>query len=582
VSAPHASAASVGARGISNEALTGVVRRYCGSCHSADTATRKAHLTLSDYSVEEATARLRDSELMIRKLRANMMPPPGSRRPGGDTLIALVETMENIIDKSSAANAGDRTFQRMNRKEYDAAVRDLLGLPINAGDWLPLDQMSANFDNIGDVQSLSPVLLQSYLTAADAVARMAVGDRNAASTVTHYKTSPFTSQHPWEWVEGTPLGTRGGMVIHHTFPADGLYQLRLDIGNPSSNAYYGRMQDVDVSIDGKRVFLAHYERGIERNDNTDQGNPAGEWIRTEPMPITAGTHKITVAFIRNQDGVPQDLIKPNLWSMASNGSLGAGNSEPARISVVTIVGPSTITGVSDNPVRAAIMTCKPASAAAERPCAQSIMQRLARKAYRRIPSDRDVHNLMTMYDLGAKDGGFEVGVRTALTAMLASPKFVFRIEETPANVAAGTDYLLNDFDLASRLSFFIWGSIPDDELLDLAEKGKLRDKATYEKQVKRMLKDPRTPEAMGRRFWGQWLRVQDLDKVHPDAFFYPDYSEVTAGLMRKETMLFVEDIVRQDKSFFEIYTADYSFMNGRLADWYGIPDVAGEVFRRVQ
>jgi hypothetical protein len=372
------------------------------------------------------------------------------------------------------------------------------------------------------------------------------------------------------------------MVIYHTFPADGLYQFRLDVGNPSGNAYYGRLQDIDVSIDGKRVFLAHYERGIERNDNTDQGNPAGEWIRTEPMPITAGTHKITAAFIRNQDGAYQDLIKPNLWSMASNGSLGAGNSEPARISVVTIIGPSQVTGVSDNPVRAGIFSCKPASPAAERPCAQSILTRLARKAYRRLPGERDVQNLMAMYDQGVKEGGFEVGVRTALTAMLASPKFVFRVEETPPDVPAGTDYLLNDFDLASRLSFFMWGSIPDDELLDLAEKGKLRDKGTYEKQVKRMLQDPRTPEAMGRRFWGQWLRVQDLDKVHPDAFFFPDYSEVTAGLMLKETMLFVEDIVRQDKSFFEIFTAGYSFMNGRLADWYGIPNVAGEMFRRVE
>jgi hypothetical protein len=583
-SVTRAPASMVGARSVSNEAMTGVVRRYCGSCHSADTMTRKGNLTLTDYNVDAATTRLRDTELMIRKMRANMMPPPSARRPvgGGDSLTMLVETLENIVDKAQP-NAGERTFQRMNRREYEAAIRDLLGLPINAGEWLPLDQISASFDNIGDVQQLSPMLLNAYLTAADAIARIAVGDRTAGSTVTNYKASPFTSQHPWEWVEGTPLGTRGGLVINHNFPADGLYQFRLDIANPSGGATTGRLVDVDLSIDGVRaVAPLHYERGIERNDNNDQTNPAGEWIRTEPLQISAGPHKISVAFVRNQDAVYQDLIKPNLWSHASNGSLGAGNSEPARVQVVTIVGPSKVTGISDHPVRAGIFTCKPASTAEERPCAQSIMKRLARKAYRRTPTDRDVERLMVMYDQGVKDGGFEVGVRMALTAMLASPKFVYRIEETPAGVPAGTDYLLNDFDMASRLSFFLWGSIPDDELLDLAEKGKLKDKKTYEKQVQRMLKDPRAPEAMSRRFWGQWLRVQDLDGVHPDAFFFPDYSEVTAGLMLKETMMFVQDIMKEDKSFMELFTANYTFVNGQLADWYGIPNVAGQMFRKVE
>ncbi|HEX7938913.1 MAG TPA: DUF1595 domain-containing protein [Gemmatimonadaceae bacterium] len=446
---PHA---NIGARGISTVALSGAVKQYCGQCHNA--RTMRGNLNLDGYQVDSAPERLDVSEKMIRKLRAQIMPPPGSRRPGGDTLVALVETIENVIDKAAAKpNPGSRVFQRMNRPEYEAAVKDLLDVEIDAGDYLPLDTKSANFDNIADVQSLSPTLLEAYLNAASAVSRIAVGDRKATSLTTQYTASPFSSQHPWDHVPGTPYGTRGGVVADHPFPADGLYQIRIDV----RGGVGVRLDDIDVSIDGQRVALLHYEKGMDRSLSSADAPQGADFVRTEPIQITAGQRRVTAAFVRRSEGPYEDLIRPHDWSLASNGTASAGTTAPAHIMELAIIGPSKVTGIGQSDSRKIIFSCKPASKAAELPCAEQIITRLGTRAYRRPLTSHDKAGLMGFYKQGAAAGGFEEGVRVAIQAMLASPHFVFRFEEAPQNAAPGTDYRISDVDLASRLSFFLWG-----------------------------------------------------------------------------------------------------------------------------
>jgi len=299
---------TAGARGISSSALSDVVKTYCGSCHSE--RTKRGNLVLASYNVDEAAKDVVVSEKMIRKLRAEMMPPPGSKRPKGDTLLALVEALENNIDHARPINPGNRTFQRLNRPEYERVVRDLLKVEVNAGDYLPLDTKSANFDNISDVQAPSPALLESYLNAAAAVSRMAVGDLKAPATQAVYKISQYVSQHPWDHVEGTPYGARGGLVFTHTFPSDAEYEFRLNVGGGVGT----RMEDIDVSIDGEQVALLRYEKGLAPN-NSSADHPAGfDYIKSMPIKIKGGQHKVSVAFVRRLEGPYEDLVKPHEWS----------------------------------------------------------------------------------------------------------------------------------------------------------------------------------------------------------------------------------------------------------------------------
>ncbi len=563
-------------RGIAHKELTSVVQRYCGSCHSA--TQRKGNLSLAGYSVDSAAVELETSEKMIRQLRAQMMPPPGSRRPTGDTLTALVEALETVVDKSGPANPGMRVFGRLNRPEYEHVIRDLFNVQINAGDYLPLDTKSANFDNISDVQMPSATLLEAYLNAASAVSRIAVGDKNAAVTQTTFKASPFDSQHPWDFVEGAPYGSRGGLVAVHTFPADAEYDIRINVGGGTG----AKMEDVVLSIDGEQVALLPYEKGISRNGASADAPAGFDYLRLDPIKVKTGQHKIAVAFARRAEGPYEDLIKPHDWSRASGGNASAGTTEPPFISDVMVTGPYRVTGVSDSPSRQAIFSCHPTAKAAQRACAEQILTRLSGKAYRQTSAAKDVAGLMKFYDRGiAQNGaGFEDGIRLALQAMLSHPKFVFRFERTPASAAPGTDVRVGDYELASRLSFFLWGSMPDDRLLSLARHQQLTVPATYNAEVKRMLADPRS-EAMSKRFAAQWLRLQDLEKVHPDAFLFPDFDLKLANSMQKETELFFQDIVRRDASVIELFNADFTYVNERLAKHYGIPDVAGTDFRRV-
>jgi hypothetical protein len=572
---PTRAPAKFGARGMAIAALDSTVQRYCGSCHNA--TMRRGNLSLKGYSIANAT-QSDATEKIIRKLRAEMMPPPGSKRPTGDTLLALVETLESTMD-AVPVNPGTRSFQRLNRAEYERVLRDLLGVQVNAGDWLPLDQKSANFDNISDVQALSPTLLEGYLNAAAAVSRMALGDRKAVVSQTLYKTSPFASQHPWDHVEGTPYGTRGGMVVRHTFPADGIYQLRVNVGGGVGRP----TEDVDVSVDGERVALLRYDRGVNRNSESADLPLGADYLLTEPLTIKGGQRTVSVSFVKNVDGPYEDLIKPHEWSRASQGNGAAGTTEPAYLMDVLVTGPTKVLGLSDSPSRRRVFTCAPTASAAQRVCAQSILERLATRAYRRPLNETDRTALMAFYDKGVKtggDNGFEDGVRLGVQAILASPHFIFRFERTPAGVAEGKDFKIDDLELATRLSFFLWSTIPDERLLTLAKQRRLSQPVVFNAEVKRMLADKRA-EALSTRFAAQWLRLQDLEKVKPDAFLFPDFDQLLGTAMQKETELFFEDLVRKDRSVLTAFNAESTFVNERLAKHYGIPGVSGEHFRKV-
>ncbi len=543
-------------------ALDTVVKQYCAGCHSERLKT--GDLSLEGFSVDGAPARAEVAEKMIKKLRASMMPPPNARRPGGDSLIKLVQSIENAMDQYAARNPnpGTRTVQRMNRAEYQRSIQEMLHLEIDPGRWLPPDQMSANFDNIADVQGMNATVMSAYLNAARDISSIALGDRNAPSSTITYTASEFYSQGQRDQLEGAPFGTRGGILVTHDFPADGNYVFRMTtvLGNGS------KLEDVDVSIDGERVALLQYERGVA--------------LRTDTVFIKAGQHKVSAAFIRRIEGPLQDLIRPHDYSQAGTGNSGAGTTSLPHLRDLVIVGPEKVRGVSETPARKAIFSCRPTKPAQERSCAQEIITRIGRDAYRRPLEKRDINSLMSFYDSGSADGkGFEAGVHTALRAILASPHFVFRSERQPANVRAGENYRLNDLDLATRLSFFLWGLPPDEELLKVAGKGKLSGK-TLEQQTRRMLADPRA-EALATRFAAQWLRLQDLDKVTPDAFWYPNYDRNLAGAMRRETELFFYNIVQEDLPILELFSASYTFANERLARHYGFPGVLGRDFQKV-
>jgi hypothetical protein len=553
-----------------------LVRRYCATCHSD--ARKSGGLSLAGFDAARAAEHAEITEQMIRKLQAGLMPPPGAPRPDADAQRAFVANLEATVDSAAGAraNPGGRTFQRLNRPEYARAIHDLLALDVDAGSWLPLDTKSANFDNIADAQALSPMLLEAYLNAASAISRMAVGDRNAASIDTTYSESSYASQHPWDHVDGAPYGTRGGMVVDHVFPADAEYVFEVDLMS-GSNARY---EDVDVSVNGERVALIEYETGPAGGADGRGAVP----MRTEPIFIRAGQHRVAAAFVRKAEGPYEDLIRPHDWSFAGGGSGGPGITTLPHVRDFVIKGPYRATGVSDTPSRQRIFSCRPTLSSEERPCARQIIGSLGGDAYRRPLTAGEIDRLMPFYERGAGAGGFEAGVRGALEAILASPHFIFRLEREPEYVKPGSTYRVADVDLASRLSFFLWGTPPDAELLAVATSGKLsgpNGQATLEKQARRMLADSRA-DALSTRFAAQWLRLQDTDKVHPDPNFYPNFDDNLTGLMRHETELFFNDLVREDRSVLDLLRADFTFVNERLARHYGIAGVAGDHFRKVQ
>ena len=557
--------------------LNGVVKQYCQKCHNQ--TMRRGNLSLTDFDVGAPDAKADVAEKVVAKLRSGMMPPVGSARPSVDTLDALVTSLERQLDASAVAhpNPGRRTFQRLNRAEYRLAIADLLKLDVDAAAYLPPDTKSDNFDNIADVQALSPTLLSAYLRAASDLSRLAIGNAAASAASNTYTMPKMASQV--DHVEGTPFGSRGGMAVVHMFPADGEYRFDVNFFHETTGAFAGglaRGEQIEISVDGERVALLGIDRFMHASD------PNGVAMGSERVRVTAGPHKIAAAFVPPAfQGVVQDLISPLKYSLNSTSNAVAyGFSLLPHLRELTVNGPYAVTGVSDTPVRRNIFSCRPATASAERPCAQSIVNRLGMMAYRRPLTDEDRAGLMSLYDAGRKSANFETGVRTALEGILASPDFVFRFEQAPRDVAAGANYKLRDIDLASRLSFFLWSAPPDQALLAAAGRGALSQTAGLEREVRRMLADPRA-KALSTRFAAQWLRLPDLDIVQPDIRQYPDFDEQLRLAMREETELFFDDLLRRDRPLLDFYRADYTFVNERLAQHYGIPNIVGPTFRRV-
>jgi mono/diheme cytochrome c family protein len=551
-----------------------LVKRYCVGCHNDRNKDRAGSLTLASFDLAKAGEEADVAERMIRKLQASMMPPPGMARPDAATYQSFIRALETTVDAHAKANPnpGGRTFQRLNRPEYARAIKDLLEIDVNAANWLPQDTMSANFDNIADEQTLSPTLLEAYLNAAGDISRMAVGDKNAPAIDKTYTNQTYVSQHPWDHVEGAPYGTRGGMVVNHVFPADGQYAFEVTFTNGDNS----RFEDVDVSIDGQRVALLQYENGPQIAADGSGATP----LFTDPILVKAGQHRVAAAFIRRADGPYEDLIKPHGWSNAGGGSGGGGITTLPQLRDVVIRGPYTTTGISLTPSRQKIFSCRPTSSADEGTCARQIITRLGSEAYRRPLTAAEIDRLLPFYEGEAAKNGFEAGVRASLEAILASPYFIFRLEKAPTDARSGGTYRVADIDLASRLSFFLWGLPPDQALIDAAGRRELSTLAGLEKHARRLLADPRAA-ALADRFAAQWLRLQDIEKVRPDPNFYPNFDENLAEAMRTETKLFFNNLVTADRSVLELLTADYTYLNDRLARHYGIKGVVGSEFRRV-
>ena len=559
------------------DAQAALVKQYCTGCHSEK--GKAGGLSLVSFDPAQAARHADVSEQIIRKLRAGMMPPPGARRPAGNELKDLAIALETRVDAAAALNPnpGRRTFQRLNRAEYARSVRELLGLEVDVNAFLPPDTMSAGFDNIADVQSLSPTLLEGYLRAASRISTVALGDRNASPGETTFKVPRTQSQN--RHVEGTPWGTRGGISVLHTFPADGEYTFRVMLhGTPEGflfGSVFSRAEQIEISINGERVALIDIDFNISEKDQ------AGLNITSPRVHVKAGPQRLAAAFIQKFDGVFDDLIAPIDYTLADTEyGNSVGITSLPHLRDFSITGPFTVTGVSDTPSRRRVFVCRPLSAADELPCARRIVTQLASQAYRHPASNEDVESLMQFYSEGRTGKDFEAGIRSMLQALLASPHFLFRLEEVPAGVRPGQNYRIADLDLATRLSYFLWGTVPDAELRKVAAAGTLHTAPVLEKQVRRMLADPRA-EALSTRFASQWLRLQDVEKIHPDAMLFPSFDHALATSYKRETELLFDSIVREDRSILDLFTADYTFVNERIAKIYRIPNIVGETFQRV-
>jgi hypothetical protein len=554
-----------------------LVKQYCVGCHSEKGKAGGLSLASFDASHAEQTADV--AEKMIRKLRLGMMPPPGMRRPEGATLTQFAAALENKIDASATLhpNPGRRPFQRLNRAEYARSVHDLLDLDVDVNAFLPPDTLSAGYDNIADVQTFSATLMEGYLRAAGRISTLAVGDRNASPTEATYKVPRTQSQ--MRHLEGTPWGTRGGVAVTHTFPADGDYTFRIMLHGTPTGELFGsvarRDEQLEVSINGERVALLDVDYKISETDKN------GLNLTTPRVHIKAGPQRVAAAFIQKFDGVVDDLVAPIDYTLADTEYGDAvGITVLPHVRDFSITGPYRVTGVSDTPSRRKVFLCRPTAPGSEIPCARRIVASLAGEAYRRPANNEDIESLMEFYADGRKGHDFEAGIKAALQALLVSPKFVFRFESTPSDARPGQTYRVSDPDLASRLSFFIWNTVPDAELVKAASAGTLHTPAVLEKQVRRMLGDPKA-QALSTRFASQWLRLQDVEKIHPDALLFPAFDNELASSYKRETELFFDSIVREDRSILELLTADFTYVNERIARVYRMPNIIGEGFRRV-
>jgi mono/diheme cytochrome c family protein len=554
-----------------------MVKQYCTGCHNDRAKAGQLSLAAFDAAAAANPDHVATTEKMIRKLRAGMMPPASARRPEAEQIKALAIALESRIDRAALTNPnpGSRPFQRLNRAEYGRAVKDMLDVDIDVAGLLPPDSISNGFDNVADSQAFSTTLMESYLRAAAKVTALAIGDKEAAASETNYRVPKTASQ--LSRVEGAPFGTRGGISQLHTFPADGDYVFKVELHSNACGVLFGgpnEGEQVEVSVDGERKALMKIDPRMAETTT-------GLSLKTAQIHITAGEHRVTAAFIQRFEGPVNDLIAPIDHTLADTQiGVAVGITTLPHVKDFSIVGPYNVTGISDTASRRKIFTCRPTSAADEVACSGKIVRTIATQAFRGPVSERDFNGLMKFYTDSRKEGDFEYAIGGAIEAVLASPQFLFRLENTPGTLRAGQAYRLSDTELASRLSYFIWGTSPDAELSKLASAGRLSAPGVYEKQITRLLADPRS-EALSTRFARQWLRLGDVDGVLPDAVAYPYFDRTLGDAFIKESELFFDSLVREDHSVLDLLTADYSFVNERIARHYGIPNVTGNAFRRV-
>jgi cytochrome c551/c552 len=580
------------------DAVSSVSKTYCVTCHNDRLST--AGLSLEHLSLDRAGADAETLEKVIRKVRAGLMPPAGARRPERAALDAFAGSLETAIDRAAAnPSPGRAPLHRMNRAEYANAIRDLLALDVDSSTLLPADDSSRGFDNIADVLGVSPSLLERYVAAAAKISRLAVGERDAAPNQVTYTVRGDLSQN--QTLEGQAPGTRGGTTVRHNFPVDGDYQIRLSLLKLSFGQVFGEGaegEELEVTLNGRRVKLfkldevpmffmrqtpgSHPEKPAP-TDPLEERVRMTQDIRLELMlKVKAGPQTIGVTFLNKGYTANEDLVRRPV-SSTYDVFIGMqyGYSTAPHLSRVVITGPYNATGISETPSRQRVFVCRPKATADETPCARQVIASLARRAYRRAVTDADVDALYSFYQQEkTRTGDFEAGIEMALRRVLADPEFIFRFEPTPAGVTPKTPYRVGDTELASRLSFFLWSSIPDDELLKVAIDGTLHQPAVLEKQARRMLADPKARALVG-NFANQWLYLRDLKSVNPDITVFPDFDDNLRQGFQRETELLFESVMREDRPVLDLLDADYTFVNERLARHYGIRNVYGPEFRRV-
>lgn len=549
-----------------------VLDRYCVTCHNQKLKT--AGLMLDNLDLAHVGDHAEQWEKVVRKLRAGMMPPAGLPRPNAATYEALTVALETELDRAAAVHPHlpAPAVHRVNRTEYANAIHSLLALDIDAAAFLPADDSSYGFDNVVSGLQVSPALVEGYVDAAAKISRLALGHETAPARKVYHVREDYSQE---EHIEGLPFGTRGGMLIHHYFPADGEYAISWDPVRTTVGGLYGgdsEDEQAEVLIDGAKVKGFRIGKDVPIASLRDKNE-----VR---VPVKAGERSVGVTFLATTYVPNVDLNRHYHRSILDDNLIDGFTFTP-QVSSVTIQGPYNGTRPTNTPSREKIFICKPASAADDIPCARKILTTLARQAFRRPISDSDTESLMNMYQAGRNSGDFEDGIERGLEFLLAHPEFVFRAEDGPANVKPGQPYRISDMEMASRLAFFLWSSGPDDELLRLASQGKLRNEGVLEQQVRRMLADARTHELI-KNFAGQWLQLRVMQSSTPEGIDYPDFDDNLRQAFRTEAEMFFESIVREDRSMIDLLDADYTFVNERLAAHYGIPNVYGSQFRRVK
>jgi hypothetical protein len=567
--------------------------KYCVTCHNSRTKIAGLTLDTADLTTAPNNAEMWDQ--VVRKLRTGAMPPLGMPKPDKARVDEFLNWLEGSIDKAAAAhpNPGRPALHRMNRAEYTNAIRDLLALDIDSSEFLPTDDASFGFDNVASVLGLSPALQERYISAAGKISRLAVGDPAISPIVDTYRVRSDISQD--DHIEGLPLGTRGGVLIHHNFPLDGEYAIKVKLLKSTVDLLFGGNaldETLEIALNGDRIkTLTINPKKKDEPKKPDvkvasEGfDPAAATKLSMSQPpdslearlfVKAGPQTLTVAFLKKTLAPVEDLVEPFERSTFDP-------SDPKglpHVLSVSIGGPFEAKGSGDTPSRRRIFTCHPVATSEEIPCARKIISTLASHAYREPVSDSDLETLLGFYQEGRNQGNFENGIEMALRRVLASPQFVFRFERDPAGIAPDTNYRISDPDLASRLSFFLWSSIPDDELIHLASQGKLRNPAVLEQQVRRMLADSRS-QSLVDNFAGQWLYLRNLRGVAPDLESFPNFDDNLRQAFGKETELFFGSILHEDHNVLDLLNANYTFVNDRLARHYGIPNIYGSQFRRV-